>query len=501
MSRAKAGRSSAASNPSHNPPSAKEKVIKAATKKTSPQKFDFLKWLEMFTAGIQSEKLIATIPQLSNELQNLASELVIATSETREKPTTKFKIDKLPIEFVRILRTKANNPFYLIALLCHSSTDLEVKRLIVHDLNKVILGKDEVDYLLNRMGGIKDFNAQREIWNEFLSCGTLQQESWRDYQLKILDWGFSHGLQIHNPQETLIGLRSASNQFKDLETPQRNRIYRKLLELDLFTFLFFLVHISSESFSTKFMEQIIGKKSKLVLITYFENRHSFNGPWLAKFETQFISPILKSTLDGIMCFEDLLPFLILKSYFSHLIPADALPRAVSRSFKRNDEYSSLLEDVRVSKLEAVAEGLTNEIERVSIELNTEKSQNLELGKKIKDFELAIENYETRLRSQMKSENVNTDVMAQNAKAEVIKSLVEGLDHLLLDADGLQLERALQKSGIMRSGQPGHEFAWDSELCETLTGEAMESGIVVRSGYTWLIGEKRVLIRRVLLKSK
>ena len=202
-----------------------------------------------------------------------------------------------------------------------------------------------------------------------------------------------------------------------------------------------------------------------------------------------------------MRFEDLLPFVVKQSYFSHLIPSDTLLRAVSRSFKRNDEYSILLEDVRVSKLEAVVEDLTNEIDKVSKELKAEKSQNLEHGKRIKDFELAIENYETQLRSQMKSENVNTDAMAQSAKAEVIKSLVESLDHLLLDADGLQFERALQKLGIMRSGQPGQEFAWDSELCETLTGEAMDRGIVVRSGYTWLVGEKKVLIRRVLLKSK
>ena len=501
MSSAKVGGSSAANNRSQNPPSPKTKPSKAVTKKVSPLKFDFLKWLEMFTAGIQSEKLIAIIPQLSNELQNLASELVIATSATREKPTTKFKIDKLPVEFVRILRTKVNNPFYLISLLCHSSTDLELKRLIVHDLNKVILEKDDVDFLLNKMGGIKDSNTQRDIWNEFLSCGILQQESWQDYQLRILDWGFSHGLQIHNPHETLIGLRSASTQFKDLETPQRNRIYRKLLELDPVTFLFFLVHISSESFSTKFIEQIIAKKSRLVLITYFENRNSFNGPWLAKFETQFISPILKSTLDGVMSFEDLLPFLVKKPHFSHLISAETLPRAVSRSFKRNDEFSSLLADVRVSKLEGLTEGLTEEIDKISKELKAEKLENLEREKRIKDFELAIENYESRLRSQMNSENVNTDAMALSAKAEVIKSLVESLDHLFLGADGIQLERALQKTGITRSGLPGQEFAWDAELCETLTGEAMDSGIVVRSGYTWLIGEKKILIRRVLLKSK
>jgi hypothetical protein len=501
MTNAGVGDTAAARERSDKSHISKKKEIKPTAKKNLPQKFDFLKWLEMYAAGVQSEKLVTIIPQLSNELQNLASELVIASGETTVKPTAKIKIERLPIDFVRIFRTKVRNPFYLIFLLCNSSTDVALKKLIIQDLSKVILGKDDIEYLLNKMGGIKDSNTQQVVWNEFLTCGILQQEAWSVYQLKILDWGLSHGLRISKPNEVLIGLRSASDQFKQLETPQRNRIYRKLLELDLLTFLAFLIHISSESLSAKFVEQIVAKRSKLVLLTYFENRQSFNGPWLAKFETQFISPILKSTLDGIMRFEDLLPFLVKQSYFSHLIPSETLQRAVSRSFRRNDEYSSLLEDVRVSKLEAVVESLTNEIDKVSKELRAEKSQNIEHGKRIKDFELAIENYETRLRSQMKSENVNTDAMEQSAKAEVIKSLVESLDHLLQDTGGLQLERVLQKSGILRSGQPGQEFAWDSELCETLTGEAMERGIVVRSGYTWLVGEKKVLIRRVLLKSK
>ena len=100
---------------------------------------------------------------------------------------------------------------------------------------------------------------------------------------------------------------------------------------------------------------------------------------------------------------------------------------------------------------------------------------------------------------MKSENLGSDAMSQTAKVEVIKSLVEGLDHLLQNSEGFMLERALQKIGILRLGDPGSTFTWDSELCETLTGVSMENGIVVRSGYTWLHGDKKIVIRRVLLK--
>jgi hypothetical protein len=193
--------------------------------------------------------------------------------------------------------------------------------------------------------------------------------------------------------------------------------------------------------------------------------------------------------------------MIKQSYFSHLIPSDTLTRAVTRCFKRDDEYSKLLGDIRVEQLNGKVADLIGENAQISSDLAGEKSLNREQEKRIRDFEAAIGNYEARLRSHMKTENLGSDAMSQNAKADLLKTLVESLDHLLQGADGFQLERALQKIGVMRLGEPGSDFAWDSEVCETLTGAAMENGIVVRSGYTWLNAEKKVVIRRVLLKLK
>ena len=490
-----------ANNPASAGKPSKKTISKKNPIKGSQPKLDFLKWLDLYAAGIPIEKLNTGIPQLNSEFQNIASELVVAMSGTRDKPTTKFKIEKLPYDYLKILRAKIKNPFFLIALLCNSMSDLEMKKVIIEDLSAISLGKDDVEYLLNKLSALKDPNVKKIVWNEFLAHGILLQEMWQIHQLRFLDWGFSHGLQIDKPIDTLIAFRSASDEFKILDTALQNRVYRKLLELDVLTFIAFLLHISSESFSPKFIEQIIGKNNKIVLLTFLDNRQSLAGPWLDNFERQFIAPILRSTLDSVMHFEELLPFIIKQSNFSHLIPADTLSRAVTRSFKRNDDYSNLLSDIRVENLNRKIEDLLEENTSISSELANTKSRSQEQEKRIKDFESAIENYETRLRSQMKSENLGSDALLHNAKADLLKNLVESLDHLVQQPDGFQLERALQKIGVARIGDPGSDFAWDSELCETLTGSAMESGVVVRSGYTWLNGEKKVVIRRVLLKLK
>jgi hypothetical protein len=489
------------SKPLKNANSSKKIKPKQPSEKTYQQKHDFLKWLNMYASGIQSEKLAVLIPQLSSEYQNLASELLIAILGTGVRPTAKFKIEKLPIDFIRILRTRITNPYFLIALLCNTITELELKKTIILDLGKITLSKEDLEYLLNKLAAVKDHSIQQIIWNDFLTNGILLQESWQDHQLRFLDWGFSHSLRMTKPSETLISLRSASDQFKKLDSTLRNKTYRKLLEIDVLTFIAFLLHISSESFSTKFLEQIIAKKNTIMLLIFLDNRQTFVGPWLENFERQFIAPILRTTLDGVMRFEDLLPFVIKQSYFSHLIPADTLSRAVSRCFKRDDEYSKLLGDVRVEQLNSRVEDLIGENTQMSSELAGEKSLNKEKEKRIREFEAAIENYETRLRNHMQTQNLGSDTLSQNAKADLLKALVESLDHLLQGTDGFPLERALQKIGLTRLGEPGLDFIWDSEVCETLTGAAMENGIVVRSGYTWLYAEKKVVIRRVLLKLK
>jgi hypothetical protein len=160
-----------------------------------------------------------------------------------------------------------------------------------------------------------------------------------------------------------------------------------------------------------------------------------------------------------------------------------------------------LGDTRVEQLSRKIEDLSDENVRISGELTAEQSHNKEHERRIREFEAAIESYETRLRSQMNSENIGSDALSQNAKAELLKALVENLDHLFQGDDGFHLERALQKMGVRRVGEPGSLFSWDSAVCETLTGSAMEEGIVVRSGYTWLNAEKKIVIRRVLLKLK
>jgi hypothetical protein len=56
-------------------------------------------------------------------------------------------------------------------------------------------------------------------------------------------------------------------------------------------------------------------------------------------------------------------------------------------------------------------------------------------------------------------------------------------------------------GIEILGRIGQKMRWNASFCESLTGEAMEEGIVVRQGYTWFSGKEVIPLRRMLLKSE
>lgn len=481
------------------PRKAAESTKKIGDKKVPQKKIDFIYWLDQFNTGIQIDKLSDGITHLNSEYRNIAIELVQAISETNIKPNSKFRIEKLSNEFLNVLVNKGTNPFYLIALLCSSVTDLELKRKILTKLKSHSFTEEYFEYFINRMTAIKDVQNRLLIWNELLSSEVLTEEGWQPFQLRMLDWGLSQKIQITKPQELFIAFRSAAQQFKNMDTTYQNRFYKKLLELDILTFIAFVLHISAELPDLKLIKQILDQKKRDFLLVYFQNRQLLVGSWLDLFEQKIVKPILIDTLDRVMNFEDLLPFLMKQSQLSHLVETDTLSRAVSRSFMRDDLLSDLLRDVRVDKLSSQIEILSKENLQLSVELNNEKYRTNENEKRIRDFETAINSYEISLRSQMKSENLGTEAMSQSAKVEVIKALVDGVDHLLHDSEGFVIERALQKMGIMKLGDPGSIFTWDSELCETLTGESIDQGLVVRSGYTWLNGDKKVVIRRVLLK--
>jgi hypothetical protein len=201
-----------------------------------------------------------------------------------------------------------------------------------------------------------------------------------------------------------------------------------------------------------------------------------------------------------MDIERLLRFLPNMQYFSQLLPAETLPRAIKRCYNKGDELAQLFSDPRVGTLELSLKESNENSKKLMDENSIQGSKLKEFESRIRDFESAMANYESRLRSQMNTESAGNSAVIQQGRVELMKSLLEGIDHILNSENGIMLERALQKFGVSKLGAVNESYAWSDENCESLTGAALDSGIVVRCGYTWVDGDKKTLIRRVLLKN-
>lgn len=477
----------------------KKRVSKSNNPKKPTQNGDFFKWLDQYSSGTSAVKLEEAAISLPNEFRNLASELLFALKDSEARPSAKFKIERLSEVFLKSFTSKSQNPFFLIFILCSESTGSPARESAILGLMRSEVSEERLTYLLARLASIKKVSAKERLWNTLIAGDLFQSKGWIDAQLAILEWGILQGLKVAEPSTTFLALRRAAEQFKEVEATRQRKILKKLLEISSYMTVVFVMHLTTYTNIVKTLLELVQGKENLFLLSYFKNRKDLFGVWTEDFETKILVPILKVRIDAIMTFSDLLPLLEYSQSLNVHLPADLLSRAVARSFRREDELAGLLADKRVMELERQVESLSVERDVLSTRLESQINKSNSLENKVKDFEAAIESYEMRLRNQMKSESVGTDALAQSAKADLLKNILEGLDHLFMGAEGFALEKALQKIGVQRLGTPGDRYNWDPTTCESLTGEEIGGGVVVRSGYTWLDGGKKTTIRRVLLK--
>ena len=481
------------------PTSKNRKISSTQSQKDVATKVDFQKWLDDYATGKTVVKLQETAPLLTPEYRKVASELLVALKESEARPSAKFKIERLSESFLKSFTSKSQNPFFLIFILCSESTSSPVRESAILSLMRSEVSEERLTYLLGRLASIKKVSAKERLWNTLIAGDLFQSKGWIDAQLAILEWGILQGLKVAEPSTTFLALRRAAEQFKEAEATRQRKILKKLLEMSPYLTVVFVMHLTTYTNIVKTLLELVQGKEDLFLLSYFKNRKDLFGVWTDDFENKILVPILKVRIDAIMTFSDLLPLLEYSQSLNSHLPADLLSRAVARSFRREDELASLLADRRVMGLESQVESLSVERDVLSTRLESQINKSNSLENKVRDFEVAIESYEMRLRNQMKSESVGTDALAQSAKADLLKNILEGLDHLFMGAEGFALEKALQKIGVQRLGTPGDRYNWDPTTCESLTGEEIGGGVVVRSGYTWLDGGKKTTIRRVLLK--
>jgi hypothetical protein len=167
-----------------------------------------------------------------------------------------------------------------------------------------------------------------------------------------------------------------------------------------------------------------------------------------------------------------------ENYLAESLQDPALP-------KLQDELFRTREDLKIS--ENTREDLQNQIKVATLRESQILEELSELKKK------RIENSKENLSG--------VNAMERQTKIDQIREFLPLLDLVSTSLDNSEILRILESIGIEVIGRVGQKAKWNSLFCESLTGDEMAEGVVVRSGYTWFSGKEVIPVRRMLLKSE
>ena len=94
-----------------------------------------------------------------------------------------------------------------------------------------------------------------------------------------------------------------------------------------------------------------------------------------------------------------------------------------------------------------------------------------------------------------------EAIERQIRIDTLRDLIPAIERALISDVQNEILHILEEQGIEMVGRVGQKIRWNSQICESLTGEEISEGLVVKTGFTWFDGKEIVPLRRMLLKSE
>ena len=94
-----------------------------------------------------------------------------------------------------------------------------------------------------------------------------------------------------------------------------------------------------------------------------------------------------------------------------------------------------------------------------------------------------------------------EAIERQIRIDTLRDLIPAIERALISDEQNEILHILEEQGIEMVGRVGQKIRWNSQICESLTGEEISEGLVVKTGFTWFDGKEIVPLRRMLLKSE
>ena len=407
----------------------------------------------------------------------------------------KFKSDLISAENLEEILVKSQN--LSLALKSFSSHQNQKALRIIKSKSLTSLQDFEKFTKLST----KNYLVPRHLFNYIVDeivASSIYKKSQIVIQLEVISYLANQGI---NPTKLISALGNITSDFNNEDEKFQNRLIKSLRGYDIGTVYQLLTHIDSEKIRVALCNQLIQDLSVNEIVAFFA--WISPDPNLSKVGVykRIIVPSVGNLIKWGNSLEDLLclwPYLAnpehgfnlseLKVKFKQLIGkggylAESLRDGAVPVLQSENQL--LRENLQIA--EKLAADLTQELTRLTI-VNQEIKSNLD--------EVRV----TRLENSREA-NAAQAAIERQIRIDTLLGLVPALERALERDEHSEILRVLEEQRIEMVGRLGQRIRWNSQICESLTGEEISEGLVVKTGFTWFDGKEIVPLRRMILKSE
>jgi hypothetical protein len=443
-----------------------------------------------FVAKLFSKSEKSKISEIISKVEKkdllICQELLNCLKDDRYKISSKVKLTTLSIQNIQAIVKNTNNHSLLSACL-YLIFDQKTFLFIYEKMNKLGL-LDNLYQFLNKQKRSPNINSYlisiflSDIYNETI------KESFK-YDL------FNLTLNLIN-NESLLLEQIKKDRTSKIVGNLKPAEMEKLIDVFIYgrasSISELILSQNLETVPIEFVRNLRAKLSPELIVEILKNENILRS---TKHLSLFIEPRLKEIIGNAQNLEKILPLLLVRTQLQNFGLLDLIADKTKELLGKKEGLAIFLEDPFLRDIESKNDQLIQLVDKQKIELMNSEEELKSSKVQIDKLKKVISFSEERNMGDARNEIDTRAQRDRQVRIDIYKELIKVFEKDLNTSNTI-----LENFGLEQIGLVSEKFAWDQEICESITSESLTEGLVVKSGYVWWDGNSKVVIRRILLKA-
>ena len=409
--------------------------------------------------------------------------------------TDKFKLYLISVENLDQLLSRTQNLSLALAIFSNHQNQKALQ--IIKSKSLATLIEFERFAKLTKKSYLVPRHMFKYLTDEIVAS-SIYKKSQIKIQIEVISFLANQSI---DPTNLISMLGNITGEFNKEDENFQNRIIDSLRRFNAGCVFQFLSHMDSERIRVALSNKInqdLTVREIAEFFTWTNPDIEFSKIGLYK---RIIAPSVENFIKWNNNLEDLLylwPYLANPEYGFNL---SEIKVKFKHLIAKNGYLAESLRDGAVPVLQSEIQVLKDNLqvaekraEDVSQKLNVLIKENEEIRADLDEVRV------TRLENSREARAAQ-EAIERQIRIDTLRDLIPAIERALISDEQNEILHILEEQGIEMVGRVGQKIRWNSQICESLTGEEISEGLVVKTGFTWFDGKEIVPLRRMLLKSE